>query len=187
MRKRSILLIGGARSGKSNYAEALAREEGNEVLFVATAEAGDDEMKCRIEAHKRSRPSNWHTLEAPCEVGRAIKKITHGYDVIVLDCITLLVTNILCKYMAIDGEEVSEKAVEEGVNTEINAIIDIIKENPATYIIVTNEVGEGIIPIGSSTRIYRDVLGRANQMLAAACNEVYLLVAGIPLCVKPGV
>lgn len=184
MSKRSILLIGGARSGKSNYAEVLASEEGSRVLFVATAEAGDDEMKRRIEAHKLSRPSNWHTLESPCDVGKAIQESGYRYNVVILDCITLLVTNILCKHMVINGDQVSEQLVEEDVKAEIETIKSEMRRTSATYIIVTNEVGEGIIPIGSSTRIYRDVLGRANQMLAAACSEVYLMVAGIPLRVK---
>ncbi|MEN8614121.1 bifunctional adenosylcobinamide kinase/adenosylcobinamide-phosphate guanylyltransferase [Dehalogenimonas sp. THU2] len=185
MDRKTILLIGGARSGKSSYAEELAREIGGEVLFVATAEAGDAEMQTRIAAHKKSRPAHWHTLEAPCGVGGCIALDTRSYDVVVLDCVTLLVNNILCKHMAVQGDDVSQKAVEEDVKSEIGAVIECMRKSPATYVMVTNEVGEGIIPLGASTRIYRDVLGRANQMLARAVDEVYLMVAGIPLRVKP--
>jgi len=184
MERKTILLIGGARSGKSSYAEGLARQIGGEVLFVATAEARDDEMHRRIQVHKKSRPSHWHTLEAPCKVGSCIAGEDRKYNVVVLDCVTLLVNNILCQHMAISGEDVDEKAVEADVKTEVSAIIDCMKQSQATYILVTNEVGEGIIPLGASTRIYRDVLGRANQMLAKVVDEVYLMVAGIPLKVK---
>lgn len=185
MEHKSILLIGGARSGKSSYAEELARQIGGEVLFVVTAEARDEEMHRRIEVHKKSRPAHWHTMEAPCRVGECIASDIRQFNVIVLDCITLLVNNVLCQHMAIQGEDVDEKIVEQDVKSEINAIIDCLPKSPGTFIMVTNEVGEGIIPLGASTRIYRDVLGRANQMLARAVDEVYLMVAGIPLRVKP--
>ena len=185
MVKRTILLIGGARSGKSSYAENLAREIGGQVLFVATAEARDEEMKTRITAHQKSRPDHWHTLEAPRNVGSCIAGDSREYDTLVLDCVTLLVNNILCQHMLTQGEEVNEKEVEEDVKSEIRVITDGMLKSAATYILVTNEVGEGIIPLGATTRIYRDVLGRANQMLAQACDEVFLMVAGIPLKVKP--
>ena len=185
MERKSILLIGGARSGKSSYAEELARQIGGEVLFVATAEDRDEEMHRRIEVHKKSRPAHWHTLEAPCNVGKCIAADKSNFNVVVLDCITLLVNNVLCQHMVIHGEDVDEKLVEQDVKSEINTIIDCMKKSSATYIMVTNEVGEGIIPLGASTRIYRDVLGRTNQMLARAVDEVYLMVAGIPLRVKP--
>jgi adenosylcobinamide kinase / adenosylcobinamide-phosphate guanylyltransferase len=185
LERKSILLIGGARSGKSSYAEELARQIGGNVLFVATAEARDEEMHRRIEVHKKSRPAHWHTLEAPCNVGNCITTEPNNFDVVVLDCVTLLVNNVLCQHMAIKGEDVDENLVEKDVKTEIGALIKCLQNSPATFIMVTNEVGEGIIPLGATTRIYRDILGRANQMLAKAVDEVYLMVAGIPLKVKP--
>ena len=185
MARRTILLIGGARSGKSSYAENLAREIGGQVLFVATAEARDEEMKTRITAHQKSRPDHWHTLEVPCNVGNCIAGDSREYDTLVLDCVTLLVNNILCQHMLEQGEEVNEKEVEDDVKSEIRVITEGMQKSAATYILVTNEVGEGIIPLGATTRIYRDVLGRANQMLAKACDEVFFMVAGIPLKVKP--
>ena len=124
MAKRTILLIGGARSGKSSYAENLAREIGGQVLFVATAEARDDEMKTRITAHQKSRPGHWHTLEAPCNVGNCIARDSRKYDTVVFDCVTLLVNNILCQHMLEQGEEVNEKAIEEDVKSEIGVITD---------------------------------------------------------------
>ncbi|MDV2989331.1 MAG: bifunctional adenosylcobinamide kinase/adenosylcobinamide-phosphate guanylyltransferase [Dehalogenimonas sp.] len=181
---RTILLIGGARSGKSNFAEELAKQAGGDVLFVATAEAGDDEMRRRIEVHKKSRPSHWHTLEATRGVGTHIQGESRKHSVVILDCITLLVTNVLCQHMAVSGEDLDENSFECDVRAEVNSVIEVMNKESASFIIVTNEVGEGIIPIGAATRMYRDVLGRANQMLAHACDEVYLMVAGIPLKVK---
>ncbi|ADJ26016.1 Adenosylcobinamide-phosphate guanylyltransferase [Dehalogenimonas lykanthroporepellens BL-DC-9] len=181
---RKILLIGGARSGKSNYAEELAKECGGEVLFVATAEAGDEEMRKRIAAHQKSRPDDWRTLEAPTNVGKAIAEDINSKDTIIFDCVTLLVTNILCRHMSSASDCINEELFEAEVKKEIDGLIGLMEVNDTSYILVTNEVGEGIIPIGAATRAYRDALGRANQQLAKACSEVYLMVAGIPLKIK---
>ena len=182
--KRKILLIGGARSGKSNYAEELAKNIGDDVLFVATAEAGDEEMKKRIAAHQKSRPDHWRTLEAPINVGSAILGDAQSKDTIIFDCVTLLVTNILCRHMNPDSDGINEDRFEAETMEEISGLIQAMEATNASFILVTNEVGEGIIPIGAATRAYRDVLGRANQVLAKACSEVYLMVAGIPLRAK---
>ena len=176
------LIIGGARSGKSRLALEMARSAGGEVLFVATAEPGDDEMARRIEAHRRSRPAHWRTLEVTTGIGVRISAAIGRAGTVVIDCVTLLVNNIFEQYKAAD-----EAALEKAVEAEIKGLIDCIGKTKAHFIIVTNEVGLGIIPADRVSRLYRDLLGRANQMLAARADEVLLMVAGIAITIKkPG-
>ena len=176
---RTTLIIGGARSGKSRLAQEMARAAGGEVLFVATAEAGDDEMARRIEAHRRSRPAHWRTLEVTTGIGERISVSIGRAGTVVIDCVTLLVNNVFEQHKAA-GEAALEKAVE----AEISALIECVGRAEADFIIVTNEVGLGIIPADRVSRLYRDLLGRANQMLAARADEVLLMVAGIPVAIK---
>jgi adenosylcobinamide kinase/adenosylcobinamide-phosphate guanylyltransferase len=150
------------------------------VLFVATAEARDDEMRRRIEAHKASRPASWTTLETPTDIARKIRGNIGDNEVILIDCITLLVNAVFNEF----GENLDEKDIEEAVIKEINELIDCMKNLDRDFIIVTNEVGLGLVPANEAGRFYRDILGKANSMLATACNEVYLMVSGIPLKVK---
>jgi adenosylcobinamide kinase / adenosylcobinamide-phosphate guanylyltransferase len=174
------LIIGGARSGKSHLAQEMAREDGGEVLFVATAEAGDDEMARRIEAHRRSRPPHWRTLEVTTNIGDRISASIGRATTVVVDCITLLVNNVFEQHDPAAGEAALEKAVE----AEINGLIEYIDRSEGHCIVVTNEVGLGIIPADRVSRLYRDLLGRANRMLAARADEVLLMVAGIPVAIK---
>ena len=150
------------------------------MLFVATAEARDDEMRRRIEAHKANRPVSWTTLETPTDVGNSILKNAIDNKVILLDCITLLVNAIFNRF----GENLDEKTIEAAVIEEIDGIIDCTHDLDRDFIIVTNEVGLGLVPANEAGRFYRDILGKANSMLAAACDEVYLMVAGLPIKVK---
>jgi len=175
-----MLITGGARSGKSCLAQELAVKSGRPVLFVATAEAGDDEMKRRIEIHREHRPADWKTLEVTTHVGNHIKKNIGEYKTVIIDDITLLVSNIFMQY----DEKTEPSIVEKAVAAEIKELMDCIGDIDAEFIIVTNEVGLGIIPADRITRLYRDTLGRANQMLAEYVDEVYLMVAGIPVTVK---
>jgi adenosylcobinamide kinase/adenosylcobinamide-phosphate guanylyltransferase len=177
---KSILITGGARSGKSKLALELAAKAGEEVLFVATAEAGDDEMKRRIKAHRKARPKNWKTLEATIHIGSVITKNIGGAKTVIIDCITLLVNNIFEEH----GGKAGPAALEKAVTAEINELLECIKKTKADFIIVTNEVGLGIIPGDRVSRLYRDLLGKANQMLAEHVSEVYFMVAGIPMVVK---
>jgi len=177
---KSILLTGGARSGKSQLAQELAAKAGGTVLFVATAEPGDDEMVRRIEMHRRSRPKEWRTLEVTTNIGTQITKNIGSEKTVIIDCITLLVTNILMEY----DENTDAAAVERAVTEEINQLLNCVSRSRADFIIVTNEVGLGIVPGDRLSRLYRDLLGKANQILAQSVDEVYLLVAGIPLQVK---
>ncbi len=173
-------IIGGARSGKSTLAQDMALKAGGDVLFVATAEPGDDEMRARIDAHKRSRPANWKTLEAPAGLGKRIDAEIGEAKTVVIDCITLLVSNVF----QANGWKADAVLQEQAVDREIEAIIRCIDSHRARFIIVSNEIGLGIVPADPISRIYRDVLGRANRLLAARAEEVLLLVAGIPMAVK---
>lgn len=174
---KNILILGGARSGKSNFALKLATRAGGKILFCATAEALDDEMKVRIRKHKKSRPQDCDTLEAPRDAGLKLAGLLHGYNVVIIDCITLLVANAM-------GDSTASKKAEKKVSSEINALLDCMQKSETSIILVSNEVGLGIVPENKLGRIYRDLLGRANQQLAAYSDEVYLMAAGIPLQVK---
>lgn len=150
-------------------------------MFVATAEAYDDEMRLRIEAHKRSRPSSWTTLETPSGVGKAILEKLTNEQVVLVDCITLLVNAVFNRY----GENMDQALIENAVLEEIKELIDCIIQSGRDFLVVTNEVGLGLVPDNEAGRYYRDALGRANALLAEFCDEVYLLVSGIPLKIKP--
>jgi adenosylcobinamide kinase/adenosylcobinamide-phosphate guanylyltransferase len=181
MAKRLILLLGGARSGKSAFAENWAAAHGERVLFVATAEALDEEMRERIARHRDQRAAHWRTLEAPVQVGAAIKRLDSGPDVVVIDCITLLASNVLLRL----PEEVPEAGYSAALMNEINEMLEVYAESNATWLIVSNEVGMGLVPPYRLGRLFRDGLGRANQRLAGAADEVLLLVAGLPWHLKP--
>ncbi len=177
---KSILILGGARSGKSRLAVELAQKQGGDVLFVATAEARDAEMQRRIEAHRQVRPAGWKTLEATTHIGKEITQNIGRAGTVIIDCITLLVNNIFEKY----DEKADASRLEKAVEAEIKELLTCIDRSKALFIIVSNEVGLGIVPADSVSRLYRDLLGRANQMLAAPADEVYFLVAGIPVAIK---
>jgi adenosylcobinamide kinase / adenosylcobinamide-phosphate guanylyltransferase len=180
-----ILLLGGARSGKSHYAQMLAEQSAQKVLFVATAEAGDEDMRLRIEKHKQNRPSAWRTLEARDHLGSRIEDEIGDESLVLIDCITLLVNNIFCRYDEKQFEDIADSVLEKQVISEMNELITCFRKVKADFIIVSNEVGLGLVPDNRMGRLYRDILGRANQMLAQSSSEVYLMVAGIPLRVKP--
>ncbi|MFH1651496.1 MAG: bifunctional adenosylcobinamide kinase/adenosylcobinamide-phosphate guanylyltransferase [Chloroflexota bacterium] len=185
MAVKTILVTGGARSGKSSYAQGLALKSEPPVLYVATAEAGDEEMSRRISDHRRSRPETWRTLEATRAVGPQISQHIDDAQTVVIDCITLLVSNLLLRHGG-DGETVDANRVTGAVLGEIEQLIDCLRQTPARFYIVTNEVGLGLVPPNRLGRLYRDLLGRANQALAEHADEVYLMVSGLPLRVKPG-
>jgi adenosylcobinamide kinase / adenosylcobinamide-phosphate guanylyltransferase len=180
-----ILLLGGARSGKSRYAQELALKIGGKVLFVATATAGDEDMRRRILKHQIERPAGWRTLEASARIGRYIEKNIGDARLVIIDDITLLVNNLFFQNGDLDFDRVDESLLEKAVTSEIMELIACLKITDATYIIVSNEVGQGLVPDNRMGRLYRDILGRANQKLAEDATEVYLMVAGIPLKVKP--
>jgi len=172
-----ILLLGGARSGKSTRAQQMASKLGRRVLFCATAEALDADMQKRIKEHRRTRPESWQTLEAAYSPSAALAPVVAGYDAVIVDCITLLVSNLMGK------SRVSGKRMQQ-IDKEINGLINLLQRREATYILVSNEVGMGIVPHFRMGREYRDILGKANQQLAASADEVYLMIAGISTRIK---
>ena len=183
------LILGGARSGKSTYAEALAAKLGRRVLYVATAEALDDEMRARVAAHQERRPSDWFTLEAPERVGAALQAspAATAADAILLDCLTLLVSNlILAKAPESDGgaPEPDVDLAWAAVEAELEALLEAYRLLGSHLIVVSNEVGLGVVPAYSLGRTYRDCLGRANQALAQVADRVILMVAGLPVDLK---
>ncbi len=183
---KTVLIIGGARSGKSHYAQELARKTSGAVLFVATAEAGDEEMRQRIEEHKKARPATWRTLEVQSRVGKRIREEIGEAQVVIVDCITLLVNNVFGQQQSAGNGRAGLKAVEKAVTDEIKALLECCRQVEASFIIVSNEVGAGIVPADKMSRLYRDLLGKANQMLAQQADEVLMMVAGIPLPLKSG-
>jgi adenosylcobinamide kinase / adenosylcobinamide-phosphate guanylyltransferase len=178
---RLLLVLGGARSGKSAYAQRLAQELGGDhVLFVATAEAWDEDMTQRIARHRQERPTTWRTIETPRQVGQAIALHGHDTAVVLVDCLTLLVSNTLLHCGASPDAAAAEAAVQE----EVVALVQTCQTTAATCIVVSNEVGLGLVPDNPLGRLYRDLLGRANQALAARAEAVYFMVAGLPVDVK---
>lgn len=171
-----VLVLGGARSGKSTTAERLARD-GERVLFIATAEALDEAMQRRIAAHRRHRPEHWDTLEEPIRVTRAVRPLVDRYDTFVLDCLTLWVSNLL-----LEDEEASD--AECAVLEAVRRLLDLIDAAGGRWILVSNEVGQGIVPASPLGREYRDVLGRVNQLVASRSDRAYLMVAGLALELK---
>ena len=178
---RLILVLGGARSGKSAYAQELAQQLGqHRVLFVATAEAGDEEMARRIAAHRQSRPAAWRTLEAPRDVGEAMQCCLGNATVALVACMTLLVSNVIFAL----GESPDPPQAERAVQGEVRALLQVGRASAATYIIVSNEVGLGLVPGTPLGRLYRDLLGQTNQELALHAHEVYFMVAGLAVELK---
>ena len=182
---KSILLIGGARSGKSRFAQELAVKSGEAVLFVATAEASDDEMRLRIDEHRRSRPADWATLEATGSIGMEISRRIDDAGVVIVDCITMLVSNVLGQCAGHTRGQIDDSLAEKEVVAEINQLIATMKQLDSGFIFVTNEVGNGLVPDNKIGRLYRDLLGKANQLLVGQVDQVYLLVAGLPMLIKP--
>lgn len=168
-----IFIIGGARSGKSRYAVKLAKKTGKEVVFLATGIAKDEEMKNRIKLHRESRPSSWRTIEEGKDPLGVLINLKENYKVVILDCLTFFISNLL-----LDG--VKEKLILK----EIKRLAEITLKNDYKLIIVSNEVGEGVVPHTQSGRDFRDIAGMANQIIADYAQEVYLMMAGIPLKLK---
>lgn len=168
-----VFISGGVRSGKSSFAVSLAKREGKEVTFVATAKPIDREMVEKIKKHKRSRPKNWLTLEVERSLIEEIKG-ARG-DTLLLDCLTLYVSQILSSKGEISREDILK---------EIRSFIEFAKNSFSLTIVVTNEVGSGVIPEKPVGRKFSEILGEVNQLVAKSSDEAYLLVSGIPLKVK---
>lgn len=178
---RTILVTGGARSGKSRFAESLYADA-PDVVYIATCEPSDEEMRERIELHRQTRPANWKTFEGSTELSRAVST-QKNY---LLDCLGVLCSNVMFE-LSKDDEKISlerQHEIELRVMQEIQELTRKVQDIQATLIIVSNEVGLSIVPEHHVSRVYRDILGRINQAVAALCDEVYLVVCGIPMKIK---
>lgn len=186
MPNQIIFILGGARSGKSKFAEGLALELGGQVTYIATAEAGDLEMADRIARHQASRPVAWKTIEAPLELAEAIRS-TAGTDIIIVDCITLYLTNLLMRELGpIEDSEnpVIAPELEAKIQANITELIHAAKKSTALVILVANEVGLGLVPPFTVGRFFRDLAGRTNREIATSADKVFLLTAGIAVELK---
>ena len=180
-----ILITGGARSGKSAFAEHLAAENGKNVAYIATSQIFDEEMKFRVRLHRQRRPADWQTYEAPFEAHHAIAEAAARHDMILFDCITLYLSNILCQMKA--AELADQEAVYQLTRQRIGGLVTAAQRaanGGTSTIFVTNEVGAGIVPENRLSRIYRDISGLANQQIARESAEVYAVIAGIPVNIK---
>lgn len=172
--KSVVLVVGGVRSGKSHWAQEFAAR-GRTVTFIATAEALDDEMRCRIARHQAERPANWTTVEAPIHLPDAITSAGQQSEMLLVDCLTLWVSNLLT----------SEQGDRECIMAHADRLCEVLRSTPASVVLVSNEVGSGLVPDNEVGRLYRDLLGEVNQRVARVADKVLLLVAGYPLVVKP--
>lgn len=174
---RITLILGGARSGKSSYALKLAEETRKSVTFIATAQAFDDEMSARIQKHKAERPAGWETLELPLHIAPSVSQIKS--DSVILDCITLWVTNLLMQF--VNDDLVDEAPFMQASQAETEKLLAAIRNTEQDWLIVSNEVGLSLVPPYQMGRVYRDALGWVNQRLAQEADKVIFMVAGIPM------
>ncbi len=179
-RGKLIFITGGARSGKSNFAEKMALSLGKPVAYLATGQPLDKEMAHRIKKHKSRRSTEWETYEEPIEVSELVSSLGFEKEVILIDCLTLLVSNLLLR----EKNKVGNPQWEEKILLEIEKLTEISYKVPAQIIIVSNEVGMGLVPDNPLGRVYRDILGRANSIGANKADEVFMVISGIPLKIK---
>lgn len=181
-RGKFVFITGGARSGKSSFAEKMATCLGKDVTYIATAEALDEEMVARVAAHQRRRPSSWRTIEEPRSVGAVLERVGNQDGVIIIDCLTLLITNLLYSSAA-TGEE-KKQDQDEKVLSEIRHLAQVAHDCRADVIIVSNEVGLGVVPAYPDGRLFRDLTGWSNQIMARKADHAYFLVSGRALDIK---
>jgi adenosylcobinamide kinase / adenosylcobinamide-phosphate guanylyltransferase len=172
-RRTITLVLGGARSGKSRWAQEQAARF-SRVTYLATAQAGDSEMREKIARHRRERPRAWRTVEVPKDLPETIRSESTGADVLLIDCFTLYVANVMRTGNKSGGHN----------SSRIRELRDAIDSSTTSIIAVSNEVGSGVVPAFRSGRVYRDMLGQLNQELAAIADTVVLMVAGLPLPLK---
>ena len=187
--KSLCLILGGVRSGKSTFAEGRAATHGGPVTYLATARVTDAEMRERIENHRRSRPAIWRTVEAPEAVPEALREALTGPGVVLLDCLTNWVANLMIPLPQEHYEDPSHEEVREmqaRISAAIPELLAAYAAGSGDLIIVSNEVGLGVVPPYLLGRAYRDVLGQANAAVAAGADEVFWMMAGLALRIKPG-
>jgi adenosylcobinamide kinase/adenosylcobinamide-phosphate guanylyltransferase len=177
----TTLVLGGARSGKSAHAERLAIASGRGVVYIATARAGDSEMAQRIARHRSSRPAHWTTVEETTALGAAITQWSTLDNVVLVDCLTLWLSNLLFSDIFPDTGPVTLPPL---FHAERSALLDALASASGDVILVSNEVGMGIVPMGAVTRAFVDEQGRLNQAVATACDRAVFVAAGLPLVLK---
>ena len=184
-RGKLVFVTGGIRSGKSAFAEKLTAELGQAITYVATSEALDDEMQLRIELHRQRRPDNWKTVEEPLKVSAVLQEYGGKCDVIMLDCLTILISNLMFAREREAGQEF-QKEMQNGIIEEIGALARAAKDAKAHVVIVSNEVGMTLVSDNLLGRQYQELVGRANQLVAGLADEAYLVAAGYPIALKSG-
>ncbi len=181
----TTLFLGGARSGKSAHAEKLAMDSGRAVVYIATGHAGDGEMAERIAHHRNSRPSHWLTVEEPLMLADAITRHSTPDSIVIVDCLTLWLTNLMFS----DGRVYPETGMLDLpplFAAQRSALLDALRNAAGDVALVSNEVGMGIVPMGAVSRCFTDEAGRLNQAVAAVCDRVVFVAAGLPLVLKGG-
>ncbi len=179
----TTLVLGGARSGKSAHAEQLALQSGRSVVYIATAQRGDSEMGQRIEHHRTRRPAHWITVEEPLLLANAIAQYSRVDNLILVDCLTLWLSNLMFS----DGRIYPDTGTAELpplLHAQREALLEVLARAAGDIVLVSNEVGMGIVPMGAVSRLFMDEAGRLNQAVAAACTRATLVAAGLPLVLK---
>ena len=179
----ATLVLGGARSGKSAYAEKIALESGCEVAYIATARAGDGEMARRIAQHRSGRPAAWTTVEEPLQLGAAILRWSTPGRLVLVDCLTLWLSNLIFAESQ-EFPEIGPVDLPDVFYEECDALIAALQQCRGDVVLVSNEVGMGIVPYGAITRSFADEAGRLNQAVARVCDRALFMVAGMPLTLK---
>ncbi len=175
---RTIFITGGARSGKSTFAEKRAREFGSSLGYLATAQTLDSEMDERVRRHRERRGAEWDTIEEPIHLSEALARCDGQYQAILVDCLTLWLSNLLLKY------EDAAESCEERMHEDLQRLKSTLQGMVTPVILVSNEVGMGIVPDNTLARMFRDIAGTANQTMAAAADEVHVVISGLPLKLK---
>lgn len=177
------LVLGGARSGKSSFAEKIAGSSGLEVVYLATSEIRDHEMLLRVKKHREQRPKNWQTVEEPLHPEKVISEILKPSRIILLDCMTLWISNLLL-HPDLPNRKAGVEEKERYILDKVKTMLALLKTSGSPAILVSNEVGYGIVPDNPLARTYRDIAGRVNQLCARYAKEVFLVIAGIPVELK---
>jgi adenosylcobinamide kinase/adenosylcobinamide-phosphate guanylyltransferase len=177
------LVLGGARSGKSAYAEQLAIASGTEVVYIATASAGDSEMATRIALHRRRRPATWLAVEEPLALADALRRWSGSGKLVLVDCLTLWLSNLMFSVPG-DYPEVGDIELPEQFHVQRAHMLQALAQFAGDVVLVSNEVGMGIVPNGAVSRCFTDEAGRLNQAVAAVCDRVVFVAAGLPLILK---
>ena len=178
------LIIGGARSGKSQLAEKRALESGLHVIYVATAQVQDAEMSRRVAHHRARRPAAWGLIETPLELAASLQQQAAADTCLLVDCLTLWLSNLLFAGRAAQQAEAGQNIACPLFDKQIHALADCLPHLPGEIILVSNEVGCGIVPMNPISRLFADEQGRLNQRIAALCERVTLVAAGLPITLK---